>query len=49
MLIITGIFNARTNKLTMNEPYILPTKPDFFTSSAGKVESVQKFKMKPFE
>ena len=28
---------------------ILPTRSTFFISSAGKIESVQEFKLKPFE
>ena len=52
MLIITGISNEATNKIIINTNImskrhnILPTRTGFFISSAGKIESVQEFKVK---
>ena len=55
MLIITGISNEK-NKLIkhiwniMSKHHnILPTRTRFFNSSAGKIESVQEFKIRLFE
>ena len=52
MLIITGISNEATNKIIIHTNImskrhnILPTRTGFFISSAGKIESVQEFKVK---
>ena len=53
MLNITGIANEKTNELTIYGIYverhnILPTRTTFFISSAGKIKSVQDFKIKLF-
>ena len=51
MLIITGIFNEKSNGLTiygilcLKRHNILPTRASFFISSAGKIESVQELKI----
>ena len=57
MLIITGISDEKTKQLTIcgklcpnsKRHNILPTRASFFISSAGKIESVQEFKIKIFE
>ena len=54
MLNITGIANEKTNELTIYGIYVerhsvLPTRTTFFISSAGKIKSVQEFKIKLFE
>ena len=35
--------------MTLKRHKILPARTSFFISSAGKIESVQELKMKPFE
>ena len=50
VLIITGISNEKANELTIYKRHnMVPTRTSFFTSSAGKIKSVQEFKSKLFE
>ena len=55
MLIITGISNEKNKKINhiwntmLKRHNILSTITNFFLSSAGKIESVQEFKIKLFE
>ena len=55
ILIITGISNEKNKLIShiwniMSKRHnILPTRTRFFISSAGKIESLQEFKIKLFE
>ena len=51
MLIITGKSTEKTNELTImsKRHNISPTRSSFYISSAGKIDSVQEFKIKLFE